>query len=113
MKAPQNYESLANEIGRRGVRNCGLCVSADVDEAALTGAGELSFFLLPGQFAARSVDEMKPAAGLADHGVAGRGRIFRLRIVQPMLHVQAGVWTFENDITQKSAISDGFRRLPC
>jgi hypothetical protein len=32
MKAPQNYESLANEIGRRGVRNCGLCVSADVDE---------------------------------------------------------------------------------
>lgn len=88
---------------------CGLFVSADVDEAALR-AGEL-IFLLPEQFTVRSVDKMKPVTRLADHRFVGRRRVLGLRLVQPMLHVQTGMRTFENDITHKPGISDGFRPL--
>ena len=102
-------ESLTMKLAPGGVRICCLHASADVDEAALR-AGEL-IFLLPEQFTVRSVDKMKPVTRLADHRFVGRRRVLGLRLVQPMLHVQTGMRTFENDITHKPAISDGFRPL--
>ena len=58
------------------------------------------------QLAARSVDEMQPAAGLADHGLEGALRIVDGWFIrQPVLHVQAGGGTFEDDIAHTASQS--------
>jgi hypothetical protein len=52
------------------------------------------------QFAARSIEEMKPAAGLAVHGFMGAERIVRRGFVRkPVLHIHAGPRTFEDEVT--------------
>lgn len=62
----------------------------------------LFFFFCPQQLAARSVDEMKAAAGLADHSFVIGGGIVRSGIVsQPVLHVHTGARTFEDNMTHK------------
>jgi hypothetical protein len=56
----------------------------------------------PQQSAARSVDEMKAAAGLANHRFIARGRTLGRRLFrQPVLHVHAGARAFENDIPHR------------
>ena len=57
------------------------------------------FILLAEQFAVHPIDEMKPIAGGADHGFTGGSAIIRLSFVQPMLHVQTSLRTFEDDVT--------------
>jgi hypothetical protein len=70
--------------------------------AALRWRGR--FLLLAKQFAGRAIDEMKPAAGNADHGFIVR--IARRGFVQPMLHVHAGARTFEDKIAHSSLECD-------
>jgi hypothetical protein len=63
-----------------------------------TGCG-LLFIGLAEQSAARTIDEMNPAAGLTHHGVIGAVRIAGLGVFrQPVLHIQAGAGTFEDQI---------------
>jgi hypothetical protein len=64
------------------------------------------------QAAAQAIDKMKPVTRLADYGFVGRRRVLRLGIVEPVLHVQAGIRTFEDDITHRSVINSGLRRIP-
>jgi len=48
------------------------------------------------QLAARSIEEMQPAAGLAVHGFVGAERIIRRGFVRkPVLHIHAGPWTLK------------------
>lgn len=93
---PRIFESVAVTLPRQGVRLCDLfhltCGRNRPDRREL-------FFLLAKQLAAGSIDEMKPAASLADHGFVAAVRIVRIRFVQPMLHVQTGQGTFEDEIT--------------
>jgi hypothetical protein len=80
-----------------GVRIYGRCAS--VDEQALPAGVRGLFILLAEQFAVHPIDEMKPIAGGADHGFTGGSAIIRLSFVQPMLHVQTSLRTFEDDVT--------------
>src|SRR6266436_184493 len=66
---------------------------------------------------ARSIDEMKPATGLAEHRfvratlIAGHGLV-----CQPMLHVHASPGTFEDEVAHATGQSDDctmFRLDPC
>jgi len=50
------------------------------------------------QLASLFVDEVKPGTGPTDHGFVGATRIVRIDpFGQPMLHVHAGLRTFEKD----------------
>lgn len=81
------------------------------------GCGEIGafrgrrLFALPAKhLAARSIDEVKPAARLALHGFIGGVRIFRIWFVrQPVLHVQTGPRTLEDYITHGAG---DYCRLP-
>jgi hypothetical protein len=56
------------------------------------------------QPAGRSIDEMKPAAGLANDGFVSALRIVRRDFVcLPMLHVHPGSGAFEDDGVTHSA----------
>jgi hypothetical protein len=56
-------------------------------------------WLFAEQFAVRSIDEMKPATGLADHGFVAALDIVRCDLIrQPVLHVHSGPGTFEDDV---------------
>jgi hypothetical protein len=56
-------------------------------------------WLFAEQFAVRSIDEMKPATGLADHGFVAALGIVRCDLIrQPVLHVHSGPGTFEDDV---------------
>src|ERR1700694_4149913 len=60
------------------------------------------FLILAKQLAARSIDEMQPAASLADHGFVAGVRIAPFGFVsQPMLHVHTGAGTFEDEIIHR------------
>jgi hypothetical protein len=62
------------------------------------GTGSILFFAE--QLAARSIEEMQPATGLAVHGFVGAERIVRRGFVRkPVLHIHAGPWTFEDEVT--------------
>jgi hypothetical protein len=62
--------------------------------------------LLPEQFAVRSIDEMKPATGLTDHGFVAALGIVRCDLIrQPVLHVHSGAGTFEDDVVHVAANS--------
>lgn len=81
------------------------------------GCGEIGAFRGRGLFAlpakhlaARSIDEVKPAARLAEHGFIGAVLIFRIWFVrQPVLHVHTGPGTFEDYITHGAG---DYCRLP-
>jgi hypothetical protein len=46
---------------------------------------------------------MKPAAGLTDHGVMAGVRIVKRGVFrQPVLHIQTGAWTFEDEMSHTS-----------
>jgi hypothetical protein len=74
------------------------------------------FFWRPEQLAGRSIDEVKPAASLADRGFVAAVRIVRRGIVrQPVLHVHPGPRTFEDDIAHNAYLASGavLRLDPC
>lgn len=81
------------------------------------GCGEIGalrgcrLFALPAKhLAARSIDEVKPAARLALHGFIGGLLIFRIWFArQPVLHVHTGPRTFEDYITHGAG---DYCRLP-
>jgi hypothetical protein len=57
------------------------------------------FPLFAEQLAARPMDEMKSAAGRAEHRFVSAMRIARCGLVrEPMLHVHAGAGTFEDEV---------------
>jgi hypothetical protein len=59
----------------------------------------LLLLLFAEQLAGRSIDEMKPAAGLAGYGFVRTLRIARRWFVrQPVLHVHSGSGTLEDDV---------------
>jgi hypothetical protein len=66
--------------------------------------------LVAEQFASFFMDEMKPGAAGADHGLIFVP-ILRWIIRQPMLHVYAGLWTFEKDVSPhaRQDIADAHR----
>jgi len=69
------------------------------------GTGSILFFAE--QFVARPIEEMQPAAGLAVHGFVGAERIVRRGFLRkPVLHVHAGPWTFEDEVTHAVRQSD-------
>ena len=55
------------------------------------------------QLSGRSIDEMQPVAGLADHGFVTGWRIVH-GFIQPVLYVQAGMRTSEDEITHNQAV---------
>jgi hypothetical protein len=62
--------------------------------------------VLAEQLAARSIDEMKSAAGLAAQGfVAGVRIVWRGFIRQPMLHVHTGPRAFDDDMTHGACLT--------
>jgi hypothetical protein len=75
------------------------------------------FFRLAQQFATRPVDEMKPAAGLAEYGFIGAVRTVRCGFIrEPVLHVHAGTGTFEEEAIHPVCQSSDwtvFRIDPC
>jgi hypothetical protein len=58
----------------------------------------ISLFGFAQKLAGRTVDEMQPGAGLTNDGLVGALWIV-LGIRQPMLHIQSGLRTFEDDMT--------------
>jgi hypothetical protein len=69
---------------------------ADVDCRVLPGS--LLPSLLAKQLAGRPIDEMKPAAGLADNGFIRALRFFGRDLVRPPMHVHPAQGTFENEV---------------
>ncbi|NPV25503.1 hypothetical protein [Bradyrhizobium aeschynomenes] len=58
--------------------------------------------MLAEQLAGVAIDEVKPGAGLANHGFVSACGVAWLRLFQPMLHVHPGPRTFEDQITHTS-----------
>jgi len=79
--------------------------------------GRRLFLFFAEQPVARSIDEMKPATGLAKHRFVGTALIAGHGLVrQPMLHVHAGLGTFEDEVAHGAGQSDDctvFRLDPC
>ena len=67
---------------------------AEVDRAA-----SLLSPLFAKQLAGRPIDEMKPAAGLADDGFVRGLRIFGGDLVRSPMHVHPGYGTFEDEVS--------------
>jgi hypothetical protein len=74
-------------------------------------------FRLAQQFVARPIDEMKPAAGLAEYRFIGAVWTVRCAIIrEPVLHVHAGPGTFEDEAIHPVYQSNDwtvFRIDPC
>ena len=89
------FESLTSDC-TAAARSC-------VGQLALCGRSwrssdsGLAFFCAQ-QFAARAINEMEPAAGLADHGFVTGVRIIGGLVRQPVLYVHASLRTFEDDV---------------
>ena len=75
------------------------------------------FLFFTEQPVARSIDEMKPATGLAEHRFVGAALIAGHGLVrQPMLHVHTGPGTFEDEVAHATGQSDDCTALrldPC
>ena len=98
--APEGFEIVA-------------CVFQPMSTKGSGGVSGELVILLAEQATAQAIDKMKPLTRLADHGFVGRRRLLRLGIVEPMLHVQAGIRTFEDDVTHRPVINSGLRRIAC
>jgi hypothetical protein len=61
--------------------------------------GSLRSSLFAEQLAGRSIDEMKPAAGLADNGLISELRIVGRGLLRPPMHVHPGYRTFEDEVS--------------
>jgi hypothetical protein len=82
----------------------------------LTGGANYSFGAPSSLPVDRLIDEVKPAASLADRGFVAAVRIVRRGIVrQPVLHVHPGPRTFEDDIAHNAYLASGavLRLDPC
>jgi hypothetical protein len=93
MRMAAGAERIGNVTGRS-------CRSKNPDGIVGKDGSQVEAISLLGvaqKLAGRTVAEMQPGAGLTDDGLVGALRIIR-GIRQPMLYVQSGLRTFEDDV---------------